>query len=68
MQLKGMGRFLLQGSRFPCEAIESPYRPSVSLTGALFNCIIVGLIVGHSPGLNGMGPRGASKSIGLGRT
>ena len=38
--------------------------PSVPLTGALFYC----LIVGHSPGFNCVGPRGASKNIGLGRT
>ena len=45
-------------------AIGSPYRPSVPHTGALFNC----LIVGHIPGFNCTGPRGASKNIGLGRT
>ena len=33
--------------------------PSVPLTGALFNC----LIVGHSRGFNCIGPRGASKNI-----
>ena len=38
--------------------------PSFPLTGALCNC----LIVGHSPGFNCIGPRGASKNIGLGRT
>ena len=32
--------------------------------GALFNC----LTVGHTPGFNYMGLRGASKNIGLGRT
>ena len=37
---------------------------SVALTWALLNC----LIVGHSPGLSCIGPRGASKNIGLGRT
>ena len=47
--------------------------PSVPLTGppfplrgggGLFNC----LIVGHSLGFNCIGPWGASKTIGLGRT
>ena len=38
--------------------------PSVPLTGALSNC----LVVGHSPGFNCIGPRGASKNIDLGRT
>ena len=38
--------------------------PSLPLTRALSNC----LIVGHSPGFNCIGPRGASKNIGLGRT
>ena len=38
--------------------------PSVPLRGALLDC----LIVGHSPGLNCIGPRGASKDIGFGRT
>ena len=32
--------------------------PSVPLLGALFNC----LLVGHSPGFNCIGPRGASKN------
>ena len=63
MQLKG-ARFLLQGPWFPLRAIGPPYRPSVPLTEALFNC----LIVGHSPGFNCTGPRGASKNVGLGRT
>ena len=48
----------------PYGAIGPPYWPSVPLTEALFNC----LIVGHSPDFNCTGPRGASKNIGLGRT
>ena len=62
MQLKeGPGSsFRALGSQYG--AIGSPYRPSVPLTEALFNC----QIVGHSPGFNCVGPRGASKNIGLG--
>ena len=71
VQLKG-GRFLLQGPRFPIRGPRFPIRghrfpdtgASVPLTGALLNC----LIVGHSPDFNCIGPRGASKNIGLGRT
>ena len=48
----------------PYGAIGPPHRPLVPLTGALFSC----LIVGHSPGLNCIGPRGGSQSMGLGRT
>ena len=61
MQLK---KVVCQGPRFPLRGHRFPYRPSVPLTGALFNCPIVG----HSPGFNCIGPRGASKSIGLGQT
>ena len=46
-----------RGHRSPLQALGSPYR-------GLFNC----LIVGHIPGFNCTGPRGASKNIGLGRT
>ena len=63
VQLKG-ARFLLQALGSPYGAISSPCRPSVPLTGALFNC----LIVGHSSGFNCIGLRGASKNKGLGRT
>ena len=42
----------------------SDYKLSVPLTGALFDC----LIVGHSPGFTCIGPWGASKNTGLGRT
>ena len=64
LQLK-WGLFLLHcnralGSQYG--AIGSPYRPWVPLTGALFNC----LIVGHSLDFNFIGPRGASKNIVLG--
>ena len=61
VQLKG-ARFLLQGPRFPFTG------PSVPLTGPrfllrepffFFDC----LVVGHSPGFNCIGPRGASKNI-----
>ena len=38
--------------------------PRFPVQGALFNC----LIVGHSPGFNCIGPRGASENIGLGQT
>ena len=63
MQLKGSGsRYRALGS--PYGALGSPYRPSVPLTGALSNC----LIVGHSPDFNCIGPRYASKNIGLGWT
>ena len=45
--------------------IGPPYRPSVPLTEALFNCqkLSVTALV-----LKCTGPRGASKNIGLGRT
>ena len=49
MQLK-WGRFLLQGPPFPIRGA------SVPPMGGLFNC----LIVGHGPGFNCIGPRGAS--------
>ena len=53
------------GPRFPLQAIGSPYTPSVPLTlWTLLNC----LIVGHSPGFDCIGPQGATKNIGLGRT
>ena len=45
-------------------AIGSPYRPSVPLTRALFNC----LIVGTSPGFNCIGLRVPLREKGLGRT
>ena len=38
--------------------------PRFPLMGALFSC----LIVGHSPGFDCIGPRGASKNIGLAQT
>ena len=44
--------------------LGSLYRPSDPLTGALFDC----LIVGHNLGFNCMGPWGASKNISLGLT
>ena len=56
MPLKG-ARFLLQALGSPYGAIGSPYRPSVPLTGALSEC----LIVGYSPDFNCIG-RGASKN------
>ena len=60
---KGAGScYRAVGSRYG--ALRSPYGPSVPLTGALSNC----LIVGRSPGFNCIGPRNASKNIGLGRT
>ena len=63
MQLKGPGScYRALGS--PYRAIGSPFGPSAPLTGALLNC----LIVGQSPGFNCIGPRGASKNIGLGQT
>ena len=50
----------------PCveDLREHQESPSVPLTGALVNC----LIVGHSSGFNCIGERGASKNIGLDRT
>ena len=45
--------------------------PSVPLTGPLFPIrgpLFNSLIVGHNPGFHCIGPRGASKNIGLGRT
>ena len=42
----------------------SPNGALGSPTGALFHC----LTVGHSPGFKCIGPRGASRNIGLGRT
>ena len=56
MQLKGVS-CNQNGPGSSYRALSSPYG------GALFNC----LIVGHSPGFNCIGPRGASKNIGLGR-
>ena len=58
VQLKGAW-FLLQGPGSHCGPIDSPYSPSVPLTGALFNC----LLVGQSLGLNCIGLRGAFKNI-----
>ena len=63
MQLKGF-RAITRGPVPATEPSVPDTGPLVPLTGALFNC----LIVGHSPGFNCRGPRGASKNIGLGRT
>ena len=63
MQLKG-GPVPVTGPSVPLTG------PSVPLTAprfpyvALFSC----LIVGHSPGFNCIGLRGASKNVGFGRT
>ena len=64
MQLKG-GAVPVTGPSVPLTGPSVPLTGLlVPLTGALFNC----LIVGHSPGFNCIGLRGASKNIGLGRT
>ena len=70
MQLKGFcaikrGPVPVTGPSVPDTGPSVPLtEPSVPLTGAFFNC----LIVGQGPGFNCMGPRSASKNIGLGRT
>ena len=70
MQLKGVraikrGLVPVTGPSVPLTGPSVPLTgPRFPLRGPFFNC----LIVGHSPGFNCIGPRGASKNRGLGRT